>query len=396
MDNQNMPRVAEQADERALFEAWALRSGWEAKIIAIRDGDGYAEPFLTDYWGCWKDARATQQAAPEAPTLTDEELDDLASAYFAEEWAQKHVKNAIHDAFVIARRAPATQQAGAAVDGTVIGYGTPAATTTSAAHHFACPQRGHNPLCDGCEAESKATTASASECDREGYHAYEVYSADGKQRCTICGVEWMGWPTAPSRDAAPIKTWQEHIYEAHPRSEEAFWPHTLMCKYMVQEIADLRAALARAPLPAKEDALCPACKGSGEGVMMEGAGPDTYEVPCNCPHCNGSGGLLDAYNGVVALLAAEHEKYMQCCGKVFAASLTAPAQAGDALDAKDSARSYIDWWVSIETDVRKSMLVFAHREPERLHTLVRQAYEEGQQSVIAAMSASQGKTQEAK
>jgi hypothetical protein len=44
-------------------------------------------------------------------------------------------------------------------------------------------------------------------------------------------------------------------------------------------------------------------------------------------------------------------------------------------------RSYLEWWTSIETDVRKSMLVFAHREPERLHALVKQAYEAGQQSM---------------
>jgi hypothetical protein len=54
--------VSEQADERALFETWALRSGWSAETIAARKGDEYDEPHLTDYWGCWKDARATQQA----------------------------------------------------------------------------------------------------------------------------------------------------------------------------------------------------------------------------------------------------------------------------------------------------------------------------------------------
>lgn len=47
-------------------------------------------------------------------------------------------------------------------------------------------------------------------------------------------------------------------------------------------------------------------------------------------------------------------------------------------------RDYFAWWTSIETDVRKSMLVFAHREPARLHALVRQAYEAGQQSMEAA------------
>ena len=47
------------------------------------------------------------------------------------------------------------------------------------------------------------TTASVSgECERQGFHSYEVYSTDGKQRCTICGDEYMGRPS-PIRSAAP-------------------------------------------------------------------------------------------------------------------------------------------------------------------------------------------------
>lgn len=34
---------------------------------------------------------------------------------------------------------------------------------------------------------------------------------------------------------------------------------------------------------------CPSCKGSGEGVGMEGRGPDAYEVAINCPTCGGTG-----------------------------------------------------------------------------------------------------------
>lgn len=36
---------------------------------------------------------------------------------------------------------------------------------------------------------------------------------------------------------------------------------------------------------------CPDCHGSGEGVGMEGQGPDTYEVPIVCPKCNGTGAV---------------------------------------------------------------------------------------------------------
>lgn len=61
------PTAVGGAEElRASFEAWAFRSGWEPKIIAIRDGDGYSEPYLTDYWGCWKDCAAAITSRPAA------------------------------------------------------------------------------------------------------------------------------------------------------------------------------------------------------------------------------------------------------------------------------------------------------------------------------------------
>ena len=47
-----------ESSVRASFEAWALQSGWRPNIVAERNGEGYAEPFLTDYWGCWKDCVA--------------------------------------------------------------------------------------------------------------------------------------------------------------------------------------------------------------------------------------------------------------------------------------------------------------------------------------------------
>lgn len=42
---------------------------------------------------------------------------------------------------------------------------------------------------------------------------------------------------------------------------------------------------------------------------------------------------------------------------------------------------YLAWWTSIETDLRKSLLVGARRDPERLHNLLRTAFEAGQASV---------------
>lgn len=39
-------------------------------------------------------------------SLSDDQLDKIARSYFAEEWAQNHLKNAIHDAFITARSQP--------------------------------------------------------------------------------------------------------------------------------------------------------------------------------------------------------------------------------------------------------------------------------------------------
>jgi len=46
-------------------------------------------------------------------------------------------------------------------------------------------------------------------------------------------------------------------------------------------------------------------------------------------------------------------------------------------EAERAPRSHLDWWTSIETDVRKSMLVWAQRDTGRLHALVKIAYEAG-------------------
>lgn len=71
-----------------------------------------------------------------------------------------------------------------------------------------------------------------------------------------------------------------------------------------------------APAAPSEQDECPACHGSGEHMVLSGGGPDAYEIPANCPHCNGSGGLLDAYNGVVALHARAEQMYLEACGKL--------------------------------------------------------------------------------
>lgn len=59
-------------------------------------------------------------------------------------------------------------------------------------------------------------------------------------------------------------------------------------------------------------------------------------------------------------------------------------------EAERAPRSYLDWWTSIETDVRKSMLVWAHRDTDRLHALVKMAYEEGVGAARRTQSAAEG------
>ena len=114
------PSVA--ADERALFgfdrddlEAIAdgLETGYEKGVDvggSPLDGNG-ANLIESTTAAAARFIRAalaspavSQMDVSQSP-LTDEQLDQIARAYFAEEYAQGHVKNAIHDAFVEAGRA---------------------------------------------------------------------------------------------------------------------------------------------------------------------------------------------------------------------------------------------------------------------------------------------------
>jgi hypothetical protein len=65
--------------------------------------------------------------------------------------------------------------------------------------------------------------------------------------------------------------------------------------------------------------------------------------------------------------------------EVAAPTNTAPAVQPEPVEGKKRA-DFLTWWTSIEIDVRKSMLVFASRDRERLLALVRMAYEQGQDS----------------
>lgn len=187
------------------------------------------------------------------------------------------------------------------------------------------------------------TTASASECKNEACEGGYIYSTAHTLRapCPDCFGRAAQPESATGTTGASIDTPEFRkmlcVVVAPPGWNERLIAH------IDAIIGDLRAQLAAKGQG--DEPLCPACQGSGEGLMMEGAGPDTYEVPCNCPCCGGSGGLLDAYHGLVKLLAAEREKYLQACGKLFHASLAAPASAqpdrgaaqGDTTDAERKA-----------------------------------------------------------
>jgi hypothetical protein len=187
---------------------------------------------------------------------------------------------------------------------------------------------------------------------------------------SICGMTppWKFWNVRDTRtlyELADVRVDRAHgthhnaLDDARAQAEAAV--------VALQRLRDVRTTiadpLARAPLPAQ-------ATGTAKRLRDLAAGKIAGEIPAF------------EYS-----LAADRIQDLE--GLLEQAKDAAPAHAGDA-------RDYFAWWTSIETDVRKSMLVFAHREPDRLHALVKQAYDEGQQSVRAAMSASQGKTQEVK
>lgn len=55
--------------------------------------------------------------------------------------------------------------------------------------------------------------------------------------------------------------------------------------------------------------LCPYCDGSGESAELSDNGPDAYEMPCNCPHCDGQQTLIAAYTNIVSALKRSEAKH---------------------------------------------------------------------------------------
>lgn len=62
---------------------------------------------------------------------------------------------------------------------------------------------------------------------------------------------------------------------------------------------------------------CPRCNGTGEETHQEGRGPDVYEVPGLCTHCDGNGTLKAAYEGVLKLRQLTEKRYLKLCAQVY-------------------------------------------------------------------------------
>lgn len=81
----------------------------------------------------------------------------------------------------------------------------------------------------------------------------------------------------------------------------------------IEEAGELLYALAEVAEPS-----CPNCQGSGEiMVMTSHLGPDDYEHPAPCDHCNGTATLEAAYLGVVKLLEKERAESLKLSGKLY-------------------------------------------------------------------------------
>jgi len=202
----------------------------------------------------------------------------------------------------------------------------------------ACPKCGalYQLLADTVLARRSLTSAAPAEqiCEKNHGHPHD-YSLRDDGTCAWCGHDEESAGAAAKTDHAPIDTYEFDQTGVPTLDKHGDW--VKLSDHLAAMSASAAGAGSAQPAALGEQ-LCPACQGSGEGLMMEGAGPDAYEVPCTCPYCKGSGGLLDAYNGLVELLAAEREKYLQLCGKEFwAKSAPNTQQAGAAASSREAA-----------------------------------------------------------
>ncbi|WP_218618766.1 hypothetical protein, partial [Pseudomonas aeruginosa] len=82
-------------------------------------------------------------------------------------------------------------------------------------------------------------------------------------------------PPAPVEQAGGderVIGWRERILAAHPNSDPGFWPDALLVEHMAAEIADLRAALARAAELEKELAMTRDAASKGDAARHAAGG----------------------------------------------------------------------------------------------------------------------------
>jgi hypothetical protein len=402
------PTTQREADERPLFESWfiaALRRTYphmpEAgvkRMLSKHDDGTYTDLTTQHDWSVWQASVARASLTPTAPQAaspdgwvlarrepSQEQLDyaayninrkrngpDIVTPEFMREcWS-----NLLHSRPIFAPQAattttcgnskqspyePAQQPSAGSIGNTIVDATTvasPEDTTTASADpegDFAkgmliqLSRMGASPAalslavqlfgvgpCDKCgfrklhcRCSPAATTASASGDLRK---ALEAVTRFAESQICMHGETHRGGAIWEICDQCGAE-WADD----KGGKPEFKWP---------AEIELARAALARAPLPA-------------QGNLRSVA---TVRVTNN-----GYGMELSTYIAY-ALPEGMHELY------------AAPVQVVDV--ARDAAQpDFMKWWTSIETDVRKSMLVWANRDRERLHSLIRQAFEAG-----AAMS----------
>lgn len=117
-------------------------------------------------------------------------------------------------------------------------------------------------------------------------------------------------------DTAPSNKDALYICEANPATILALLDRlereTADCAALRDSLVDARHKISRL----EADLYCASCKGSGEGVGMEGRGPDAYEVAITCPTCDGTGARSPAGAAVPEGRFEEHAAYCQWLAQV--------------------------------------------------------------------------------
>jgi len=129
---------------------------------------------------------------------------------------------------------------------------------------------------------------------KHGYNMTMAADAPGEYAFPPLRAAWIAWQARASQEApsspacvgmpASIKTWRER--------QKLIGTDTM--KYMEEEIAELRSALAAAPVGAPEDyVLMPKRLTAENGAKGSLSGEFHEEISVTCPECEGTGVLPD-------------------------------------------------------------------------------------------------------